>query len=163
MIPSTEKHTKPETERILQLADAYADVPPSQPCGHQRCALENAIERIIADRDTLAAGVEEYHCRLPAHQDEAVMKAALEVTRRLKAASEPAKPPAAKPVATATGGPKSAEYAEPADISPLAEKLATMRVMVASQRDSNGNGFTGSDDAIAAVAAVVEALAKEDR
>ena len=151
-------------DEIMALADAYADVPPSQYFGHQRCALENAIESIFADRDTLATGVEEYHCRLPAHQDEAVMKAALEVTRRIKAASEPAKPPAAKPVATATGGPKSAEYAEPAKPSTLAVKVAEMRVAVCPLKHSGIAGMTDAiDDAIIAIAAVVEALAKEGK
>jgi len=132
------------TNKIMALAEAYADAA-NHRWGHQRCALENAIERIIAERDTLATAVRHCHCNLPPDWDGDCLKDALDVCRRLTAASK-ANPPA-----------------EPAEISPLAEKLATMRVMVAAQRDSNGNGFTGSDDAIAAVAAVVEALAKEDK
>ena len=144
------------------------------------------------------------------------MKAALEVTRRLKAASEPAKPPAAKPAALATGeekpaepvkppamrvwyengryfvecegsvlslgpkhkapsaygiyvhgpatgGPKSAEYAEPAKMT-LRDRLAEMRHEVDGILKRGGSShITEIINAIHTVAAVVEALAKEDK
>ena len=122
---------------IMALADAYAGAHGDHRWGHKRCALEDAIERIIADRDTLATGVEEYHCRLPAHQDEAVMKAALEVTRRLKAASEPAK------------------------MSPLAEKVQRMREAVKEVHTWGIEAPVRSATAINSIAAVVEELAKE--
>jgi hypothetical protein len=237
---------RPETDLLMKLADLYACVYESGDPVYvgARRYLASAIDSIVAERDTLAAGVEEYHCRLPAHRDEAVLKAALEVTRRLKAASEPAKPPAVpaatvepeydlvevhpdgrawryrpgmhigectshfpgnwKPtvvygrcrkdtgavrftsmpaalawwrethplgvvasVATATGGPKSAEYAEPAkpeptDLRTLVEGMnhcidAAIGSLIGAARDKN----LLTIDALRAIARVVEELAKE--
>jgi hypothetical protein len=139
------------TNKIMALADAYAYAyayanAGGRRCGQQRFALEDAITRIIAERDTLAAAVEEYHCRLPVHRNEAVMKAALEVTRRLKAASEPAKP----------GGDHGGKP------SPLAAKMATMQEEVGGVLKHGGMSHTGElVAAIHAVARVVEELAKE--
>ena len=48
---------------IMKLADAYADAA-NHRWGHQRCALENAIERIIAERDTAKARVAELERQL---------------------------------------------------------------------------------------------------
>ena len=149
MIPSTEKHTKPDTERILQLADAYADVPPSQHCGHQRFALENAIERIIAERDTLAAGVSDLvGCCAVRLDGIHVIQAAIAVAERLKAASEPAKP----------------EGDHGGKPSPLAAKMATMQEEVGGILKHGGMSYTGElIAAIHAVARVVEELAKETK
>jgi hypothetical protein len=135
------------TNEIMALADAYANAG-GRRWGQQRFALEDAIERIIADRDTLAAGVGEYHCILPVHRNEAVVEAALEVCRRLKAASEPAK------VDGDHGGKPS----------PLAARMATMQEEVGGVLKHGGMSHTAElIAAIHAVARVVEELAKEDR
>jgi hypothetical protein len=83
--------------------------------------VEVAVESIIADRDTLAAGVRDAHIRdytistnVPTFRD------ALEATRRLKAASEPATVPAAAPAATATG---EAKPPEPEPVKPPAMRV----------------------------------------
>ena len=124
--------------KIMKLADAYADAADHR-WGHQRCALENAIKRIVAERDTLAAGVENCYCTLPPNWDSGVMKAALEVTRRLKAASEPA------------------------NVSPLAEKVQRMRAAVKEVHTwGRDTSVARSAAAIDCIAAVVEELAKEN-
>ena len=130
---------------IMKLADAYAS---ADDWIKERSGLADAVERIIAERDTLAAGVEEYHCRLPAHQDEAVMKAALDVCRRLKAASEPAK----------------REGDHGGTPSHLAAKMATMQDEVGGVLKHGGMSHTGElIAAIHAVARVVDELAKEGK
>jgi hypothetical protein len=135
------------TNKIRALVDAYRHAPDHR-WWQQSCDIECAIERIIAERDTLAAGVEECHCRLPAHQDEAVMKAALEVARRVKAASEPAK------VDGDHGGKPSR----------LAVRMATMQEEVGGILKDGGMSDTEDlISALHAVARVVEELAKEDR
>ena len=54
---------KPETERILKLADAYADAEDHRwehpRWGLERCDIETAIERIIAERDAARTRVAE--------------------------------------------------------------------------------------------------------
>jgi hypothetical protein len=124
---------------IMKLADAYADAADHR-WGHKRCALKNAIARIIAERDTLAAGVENCYCTLQPNWASSVMKAALEVTRRLKAASEPA------------------------NVSPLAEKVQRMRAAVKEVHTwGRDTSVARSATAIEYIAAVVEELAKEGK
>jgi hypothetical protein len=90
------------TNKIMALADAYADA--GEHCwGPQRCALENAIARIIAERDTLAAGVRFVYVSSPKWSKwdlDAQLKSALEVANRLAAEESGGTPPQlAKPPA----------------------------------------------------------------
>ena len=135
------------TNKIMTLADAYANAG-GRRCGQQRFALEDAIARIIAERDTLAAGVRHCHCNAPPDWDGECMEAALEVCRRLKAASEPAKP----------GGDHGGKP------SRLAARMATMQEEVGVVLKHGGISHTAElIAAIHAVAREVEELAKEGK
>ena len=138
----------PETERLMKLADAYYDYFARQ-SGKAQHDLQAAIESLVSDRDTLAAGV-------LSPDDDAITKA-IGVAERITAASEPAKP-AEQHAATATGEAKP----EPTDLRTLVEGMnhcidAAIGSLIGAARDKN----LLTIDALRAIARVVEELAKE--